>query len=113
MIDAAKFFSFGDFELDAERRLLLKQGKSVALNAKAFNLLLILVQHRGHVLGKDELMEKIWAGQFVEENNLAVQVSALRKIFGERKDEHRFIVTVLGPAIRFATRYRAYLLRYG
>ena len=101
MMDTAKTFSFGDFELDAERRLLLKQGKSVALNAKAFNLLLILVQHRGHVLGKDELMEKVWAGQFVEENNLAVHVSALRKIFGERKDEHRFIVTVPGEGYSF------------
>ena len=101
MTETAKTFSFGDFELDAERRLLFKKGMSVALNSKTFNLLLFLVEHRGRVLSKDELLEKVWAGQFVEENNLAVQVSALRKIFGERKDEHRFIVTVPGEGYSF------------
>ena len=99
MTETAKTFSFGDFELDAERRLLFKKGMSVALNSKTFNLLLFLVEHRGRVLSKDQLLEKVWAGQFVEENNLAVQVSALRKIFGERKDEHRYIVTVPGERV--------------
>src|SRR5688500_8864735 len=87
-------FSFGDFELDRARRRLLKGGKPVALNSKALDLLLALIESHGRVLSRDELLEKVWANQFVEENNLAVQVSALRKIFGEKKDEHRFIVTV-------------------
>ena len=58
----AKTFLFGDFELDVAKRLLLKQGKSVALNSKTFNLLLILVERRGQILRKDELLEKVWAG---------------------------------------------------
>ncbi len=94
-------FLFGDFELDGSKRLLLKQGNPVALNSKTLDLLLVLVENHGSVLSRDELLDKVWANQFVEENNLAVQISALRKIFGERKDEHRFIVTVPGRGYSF------------
>lgn len=97
----AKYFRFADFELDGAKRLLLKQGKPVALNSKTFDLLLALVERHGEILSKDELLEKVWEGQFVEEGNLTVQVSTLRKIFGERKDEHRFIVTVPGKGYSF------------
>nr|MBA3633288.1 transcriptional regulator [Acidobacteriota bacterium] len=91
-----KTFSFGDFELDSAKRLLLKKGQAVSLNSKTFDLLLALVENHGQILSKDELLEKVWANQFVEENNLTVQISALRKIFGEKKGEHQFIVTVPG-----------------
>jgi DNA-binding winged helix-turn-helix (wHTH) protein/TolB-like protein/Tfp pilus assembly protein PilF len=97
----AKTFFFGDFELDVEKRFLLKKGQAVALNPKAFDLLLTLIENRGAVLSKDELLEKIWENQFVEENNLTVHISALRKIFGEKKNEHRFIVTVPGKGYKF------------
>jgi TolB-like protein/DNA-binding winged helix-turn-helix (wHTH) protein/Tfp pilus assembly protein PilF len=97
----AKHFRFGDFELDSPKRLLLKDGQPVALNSKTFDLLFALVENHGEVLSKDELLERVWPGQFVEEGNLTVQVSTLRKIFGERKDEHRFIVTVPGRGYSF------------
>jgi DNA-binding winged helix-turn-helix (wHTH) protein/Tol biopolymer transport system component len=97
----AKQFRFADFELDGMKRLLLKQGKPVALNSKTFDLLLTLVENHGEVLSKNELLERVWPGQFVEEGNLTVQISILRKIFGERKDEHRFIVTVPGKGYSF------------
>ncbi len=95
-------FKFADFELDAAKRLLLKQGKVVALNSKTFDLLLTLVENRGRVLSKEDLLNRVWANQFVEENNLSVQISALRKIFGEKKGEHQFIVTVPGKGYKFA-----------
>src|SRR5688572_21929905 len=98
---ATQYFRFAEFELDGTKRLLLKQGKPVALNSKTFELLLALVENRGEVLGRDELLERVWNGQFVEEGNLTVQISVLRKIFGERKDEHRFIVTVPGRGYSF------------
>jgi Tol biopolymer transport system component/DNA-binding winged helix-turn-helix (wHTH) protein len=101
----AKHFRFSDFELDGAKRLLFKQGKPVALNSKTFDLLLVLVSHQGEVLSKDELLEKVWAGQFVEEGNLTVQISTLRKIFGERKNEHRFIVTVPGRGYSFVAEF--------
>lgn len=98
---SAQYFKFGEFELDSTKRLLLKQGRPVALNSKTFDLLLVLVENRGEVLGREELLERVWNGQFVEEGNLTVQISALRKIFGERKNEHRFIVTVPGRGYSF------------
>ena len=94
-------FSFGEFEIDGAKRLLLKRGKPVALNPKTFDLLFALTENHGRVVGKDELLEKVWAGQFVEENNLTVHISALRKIFGEKKGEHQFIVTVPGKGYKF------------
>lgn len=94
-------FRFFDFELDGVRRVLLKGGKQVTLNPKALDVLLVLVESRGQVLSKDELLERVWPGQFVEEGNLKVHVSALRKIFGESKNDHDFIVTVPGRGYSF------------
>jgi len=101
MEGTSRHLVFGDFELDGAKRLLYRQGEPVPLNSKAFDLLLALVERPGEVLSKDELMQRVWPGQFVEEGNLAVQISALRKIFGEKKDEHRFIVTVPGRGYSF------------
>jgi DNA-binding winged helix-turn-helix (wHTH) protein len=98
---ADRVFCFDDFELDATKRLLLKRGEAVPLNSKAFDLLLTLVERRGEVLSKNELLEKVWADQFVEENNLTVHVAALRKALGERAKENRFIVTVPGRGYKF------------
>src|SRR5215211_3630833 len=92
---------FGDYELDSSRRRLLRSGKSVPLYPKAFYLLEHLIENRGSVLSKDELFERVWPGQFVEENNLTVQISAIRKVFGERKGEQNFIATVPGRGYSF------------
>jgi len=96
-----KYFRFGDFELDVAKRVLLRDGRPLSLNSKTFDLLLALLDRRGEVLTKDELLETVWPGQFIEEGNLTVQISALRKIFGEGKNEHRFIVTVPGRGYSF------------
>jgi Tol biopolymer transport system component/DNA-binding winged helix-turn-helix (wHTH) protein len=98
----AKRFSFADFEIDVSRRVLLRDDLPVALNSKAFDLLLALVEMHGEVLSKDELLEKVWEGQFVEEGNLTGHISNLRKVLGEGKKEHRFIVTIPGRGYRFA-----------
>jgi Tol biopolymer transport system component/DNA-binding winged helix-turn-helix (wHTH) protein len=100
-IPTGKKFRFADFELDVTKRLLFSDGKPLPLNSKTFDLLLTLVEHRGQVLTKDELLEKVWAGQFVEEGNLKVQVRALRKLFDEKKGENRFIATVPGRGYSF------------
>lgn len=94
-------YTFGGYELDLTRRLLLRNGQSMPLNAKALDLLVVLIENRGRILAKDELMELVWPNQYVEEANLTVQISALRKALGEKKDEHRFIVTVPGRGYRF------------
>ncbi len=98
---ATNTYTFGECELDLTRRLLLRARRSVPLNAKAFDLLVVLIENRERVIAKEELMELVWRDQFVEEANLAVQISTLRKALGEKKGEHRYIVTVPGHGYRF------------
>jgi DNA-binding winged helix-turn-helix (wHTH) protein/TolB-like protein/Flp pilus assembly protein TadD len=75
-------FRFGRFLLVPGERLLLSDGKALALTGKAFDLLVMLVRHPGHLLTKDELLQAVWPGIVVEEVNLSVNVSALRKVLG-------------------------------
>ncbi len=77
-----KVYSFEEFVLDCTSRTLTRDGRPVSLNAKTFELLKTLVENRGRIVSKDELLESVWPGQFVEENNLTVQMSALRKALG-------------------------------
>lgn len=99
--EVIKSYSFGDFEVDTAHRLLLRNGEAIPLKAKAFDLLLTLVENPGRVLTKDELLNKVWENQFVEENNLTVHVAALRKALGETKRDHRYIVTIPGKGYSF------------
>ncbi len=95
-------YEFGDFRLCAAKRLLLKGvDEIVPLMPKAFDTLLYLVRHNGKVIEKDELMREIWADTIVEENNLTQNISILRRVFGEKPGEHRFIVTVPGHGYKF------------
>lgn len=87
---------FGDFELQADEHRLLVGGAPIALGARAFNLLLALVERAGQLVTKDELLERVWPGVVVEENNLQVQVSTLRKLLGSDA-----IATVVGRGYRF------------
>src|SRR5438132_10177197 len=94
-------FKFEDFEIDGAKRLLFKQGTPLALNSKTFDLLEALVERHGEVVSKDELLDKIWEGQFVEESNLTVQISTLRKLLGESRGENKYIVTLPGKGYKF------------
>lgn len=102
MIEPANMvLSFDEFVVDADRRLLLRDGERVHLKAKAFDVLLALMLRSGEVVSKDQLLDTVWENQFVEENNLTVQITALRKALGERRNEYRYIVTVPGKGYRF------------
>lgn len=95
-------YEFGDFSLDAERRLLTRRdGTLVPLTSKVFDTLLCLLRQSGQVVTKEALMAKIWPDTIVEENNLTQNISALRRIFGETPGTHRYIVTVPGRGYRF------------
>jgi DNA-binding winged helix-turn-helix (wHTH) protein/Tol biopolymer transport system component len=107
VVVSKQVYAFAGFTLDAERRLLLRGSETINLHPKALDLLLALVENRDRVLSKNELLDLVWAEQFVEENNLAVQISTLRKIFGEKKEEHRFIVTVPNKGYRFVAEVEA------
>jgi len=103
---ASHFYEFDAFRLDAGRRLLLRDGDVVTLAPRTFNMLLVLIQHRGTVLSKDELMKRLWSDTVVEENNLTVNISALRKALHENPQEHRYIVTIPGRGYSFVAEVR-------
>ncbi|WP_325170006.1 ATP-binding protein [Methylobacterium sp. C25] len=77
---------FGCHYIYPEMRILVRGGQRVELRARAFDLLCVLVEARGSLVGKDELIEKVWSGAVVEENNLQAQISALRKALGPDRD---------------------------
>jgi Tol biopolymer transport system component/DNA-binding winged helix-turn-helix (wHTH) protein len=99
-------YEFGPFRLDATERLLLRGDKHIPLTPKAFETLLVLVEHGGHVIDKNELMRKVWPNTFVEEVNLAKNVSSLRKILGEDHPEHHYIETIPKRGYRFVAGIR-------
>lgn len=89
-------FVFGNCAVDTDSRRLLVGGRDAALGARAFDLLVALIERRDRVVGKSELLDLVWAGLVVEENNLQVQVSALRKLLGAGA-----IATIPGRGYRF------------
>lgn len=96
----SQLYKFGEFRLDAQNRVLKKGEEQVALSPKAFDVLVLLIQHSGEVVTKDELMRAVWADSFVEESNLTQTVFMLRKALGETP-EQRYILTVQGRGYRF------------
>jgi Tol biopolymer transport system component/DNA-binding winged helix-turn-helix (wHTH) protein len=104
-----RFYDFGPYRLDPAKRLLLKDGEQVQLTPKAFDILLALVEESGRLLEKDELIKRVWPDSFVEEGNLTVNISTLRKAFGESPNQHRYIVTVPGKGYRFVADVREFL----
>lgn len=96
-----ELYNFDDFVLDALRRILRRGDQTVPLTSKAFETLLVLVRNREHVVPKDELMRLVWPDSFVEEVNLAQNISALRKALGESPGENRFIATIPGRGYQF------------
>lgn len=102
-------YEFNDFRLDVSKRQLTGgDGSQITLTPKVFDTLVYLIRHRGKVIGKDELMREIWSDSIVEENNLNQNISTLRRIFGEKPGEHRFIVTVAGHGYRFVPEVTEY-----
>jgi DNA-binding winged helix-turn-helix (wHTH) protein len=96
-----RIHEFGEFRVDAQSRLLLCKGERVRLSAKAFDDLLVLLEERGRVVEKDELMRRVWPDAVVEENNLTVNMSALRKSLNEGPRDLRYLVTVPGRGYQF------------
>ena len=94
-------YQFDEFQLDTANRELRRDGKRVQLPAKALDLLQTLVENNGRLVGKDEIFNRLWQDQIVEESNLTVHISQIRKALGESKKNPRFIETVPGYGYRF------------
>src|ERR1700733_1607983 len=93
-------YQFDGFVVDIEGRLVLKDGRIVALNSKAFDLLIVLLQNNRKTVTREELLETVWPDTSVEPNNLTVNMSALRKALGDHSGGHWYIVTVPGKGYR-------------
>lgn len=89
-------YEFGPFVLEPHARRLSRNGESVQLAAPEFELLLLLVSNQGRVVEKKEIMDAVWPDAAVEENNLTVRMSSLRRALGETKGNHPYIQTVTG-----------------
>jgi DNA-binding winged helix-turn-helix (wHTH) protein/tetratricopeptide (TPR) repeat protein len=98
---AARYYRFGDFNVDAAKRLLTRGGSRIYLTPKVFDVLLLLVQRHGEIVSKDQLIREIWHDSIVEETSLTRNISVLRKLLGETPDEHKYILTVPGTGYRF------------
>lgn len=96
-----RLLRFDGFLVDPMRRRLLRDGEPVPVTPKAFSILLILLEKRGEVVDKDELIGRVWPDTFVTEANLTQNVSALRKALGERANDHRYVVTMPGRGYSF------------
>lgn len=98
---AVDLYEFGPFTLKTSEHRLLRDGKPVSLPAKAFEVLLLLVENGGHLVPKDELVKKVWASAFAEEANLTANISALRKALGQASGGQEYIETVPRLGYRF------------
>jgi TolB-like protein len=104
-VKGAAVYEFGPFRLDAAARRLEKGGSAVTLTAKLFDLLLLLVSRHGELVTKEELIARVWSDRVVEENNLTVSMSALRKALGAANGGRReYIETVPKYGYRFVAR---------
>jgi DNA-binding winged helix-turn-helix (wHTH) protein/Tol biopolymer transport system component len=106
-----EIYEFGSFVVDSVRRVLLRNGRPVAVSNKGFDVLVVLIRDRHRVVEKEELLTGVWPDTVVEENNLTVAVSGLRKALGEELIDRRYIITVPGQGYRFAADVRVVVQR--
>ncbi len=99
--EKSRFYDFERFRLDAAERVLFENGEPLNLPPKIFDTLLALVRKSNHIVERDELMNEVWHDSFVEEANLSVNISALRKTLGKAGDGRDFIETVPRRGYRF------------
>ena len=94
-------YAFGEFVLDPANRTCTHGGEALPISGKVYDILLAFVENPGRLLSKDELIDRIWADEFVEEGNLARNVSTLRKLLGDTRRSTKHILTVPGHGYRF------------
>jgi Tol biopolymer transport system component/DNA-binding winged helix-turn-helix (wHTH) protein len=105
--ESRQVYEFDDFRIDVAKRQLLREGEIVPLYSRAFDLLLLLVQNHGRDLTKDQILEQIWPGQILEESNLTVNISAVRRALGDKASNPRYLITIPGTGYRFVADVRA------
>jgi DNA-binding winged helix-turn-helix (wHTH) protein len=98
---ATRVISFGPFSLLPDQRQLLEVDKLLNIGSRAFDILLALVERPGELISKEELMTRVWPNVYVEPANLTVHVAALRRVLGDGREGHRYLVNIPGRGYRF------------
>ena len=106
-LETKLLYEFDQFRLDPADHSLMSAGKPVSLTPKSFDILLTLIERNGQLVTKNELMKKVWPDSFVEEANLTVNVSALRKALGDTPEHETYIETVPKLGYRFTAEVKA------
>src|SRR5947209_6343403 len=96
-----RVYEFGNFRLNMAERVLESAGCPLPVTPKALDVLIVLVANRGRIVEKEDLMRQVWPDTFVEDNNLAFNISVLRKLFGESGASPRYIETISRRGYRF------------
>src|SRR5215469_7477656 len=98
-----RVYEFGKFRLDTAERVIETDGRPLPLTPKAYEVLLVLVENRGRIVEKEDLMRRVWPDTFVEDSNLGFNISVLRKLLGEGNGNgsSRYIETVPKRGYRF------------
>ena len=96
-----RIYEFDDFRIDVDHRMLYHQGSEIPLVPKAVETLLALIERRGKIISKDELLEAVWPETVVEESNLFVYLSVLRKTLGTLEDGRPYVETLRRRGYRF------------
>ena len=94
-------YEFGPFRLEIHEQRLLRNGQPVPLRSKVFATLRVLVENQGKLVSKDDLMNAVWPDSVVEEGNLALNLTVLRKALGEKETGRQHVQTVPGRGYRF------------
>jgi TolB-like protein/DNA-binding winged helix-turn-helix (wHTH) protein/Tfp pilus assembly protein PilF len=105
-LNSKHLYKFGPYTLDAAERVLLRDSAPVTLPPKDLETLLVLVERAGHIVEKEELLQKVWPGVFVEEGNLATRIFNLRQALGDTPDGRPYIETIPRRGYRFVASVR-------
>src|SRR5437660_7392649 len=105
-LKAKHLYGFGSYQLDAVERVLLRDGQPVTVPPKDLETLLVLVERAGHIVEKEELLDRVWPGVFIEEGNLARHIFNLRQVLGDSPDGRKYIETVPRRGYRFVAAVR-------
>ena len=100
-LKTGSFYECGPFRLEPAEHRLTREGSPVSLSPKAFELLVFLIRNQGRLVTKEQIMQAVWPSSFVEEANLTVSISVLRKVLGEKESDLRYIETVPKKGYRF------------
>ena len=98
---ARALYRFGPFRVDPDKKLLLRDGETVAITPKAIETLVILLRNAGELVSREQMIEELWPDSFVEEANLSQNIFMLRKALGDTPEDRRYIVTLPGRGYRF------------